>query len=87
MIIPFRIKIDDEYNEEIEFIFRATTKGYYSVLLTYDPIKEEYIKTKCECWDYKMGLKKDENYQCKHIKEAIEVIENHKKELNKGELL
>jgi len=85
-LIPFRIKLDEKYNLEIEFIFRATKKGYYHVKLFYDPMKEEYIKTECECWDYNMGIKKQTDYQCKHIKESIKIMQEHEQEINKGEL-
>ena len=85
-LIPFRLQLDTESNIIIEFIYRATKKGYYQVKLTYEPMTEKVIKTTCECWDYRMKSSKDENYQCKHIKNSMIIIQDHKQELNKGEL-
>lgn len=86
MIIPFRLELDEDYNIVVKWVFRATKKGYYQVNLIYEPNKEEYIKTTCECWGYRTGIKREKNYQCKHIKQAIKRMQDYKQELNKGVL-
>ena len=85
-LIPYRQRTNDEGDLVLDFIFKATGKGFWETRMTFDPIKEAVVKCECECPSMKFGSIKAEAegnlfFECKHIKICKKVIEKFKKVL------
>lgn len=79
-MIPFRLNTNKEADLEISFVKKGNG-AYYKILLIYDPLQEIYLEKTCECPDCQIR-KRD----CKHIKEALECLENYEKELQDAQI-